>query len=167
MAGKKDLLKRAERMKIIFHTMIKNALSLKLLILMLLPATILKAQNVEVTVTGIRSEKGQIVIAVFKDSESYKTEATFLTLRFRKDVNADGVMKVRFSLDPGVYGLCLLDDEDNDGLMHYNFLGMPKEGFGFSDLYFTGFVKPKFDSFKFTIDRDQEKSINIRVRYIL
>ena len=36
MAGKKDLLKRAERMKIIFHTMIKNALSLKLLILMLL-----------------------------------------------------------------------------------------------------------------------------------
>ncbi len=144
-----------------------DALFIKTFLLLLLPATIIDAQEVEVTITGIRNTEGQIVIGVFKDSESYKTEETFLTISFNKDISPDGEMRVHFRLEPGVYGLCLLDDEDRDGIMHYNFLGMPKEGFGFSDLYFTGLIKPTFDSFKFTIAKGQQKSINIRVRYIL
>jgi uncharacterized protein (DUF2141 family) len=77
------------------------------------------------------------------------------------------MMTVQFALEPGVYGLCLLDDENNNGKMEYNFLGMPKEGFGFSDHYHTGITKPKFDSFKFTLSKNQDKDVTIKVRYIL
>jgi uncharacterized protein (DUF2141 family) len=50
--------------------------------------------------------------------------------------------------------------------MEYNFLGIPKEGFGFSDYYHKGIKKPKFDSYKFSINKDQTKRITIRIRYM-
>jgi uncharacterized protein (DUF2141 family) len=147
--------------------LIKKTIFLKILLLLLLSATTLNAQNIDVAITGIRSGKGQIVIGVFKDSKSYQKEEAFVSKSFKKNINPNGEMRVQFSLEPGVYGLCLLDDEDGDAKMKYNFIKMPKEGFGFSDYYFKGVKKPKFDSFKFTLSKGQQKNIKIRVRYIL
>jgi uncharacterized protein (DUF2141 family) len=52
------------------------------------------------------------------------------------------------------------------GLMEYNFIGIPKEGFGFSDYYHSGLTKPKFDAFKFTLEKEKKKKITIKVRYM-
>jgi uncharacterized protein (DUF2141 family) len=147
--------------------MIRTIHFLSILLLLVLPLARMEAQTVEVTVTGIRSDRGHISIGVFRDSESYMKEETYVDKVFDKNTSRDGEMTVRFDLEPGIYGLCLLDDENSDGKMAYNFLRMPKEGFGFSDLYHTGFTKPKFDSFKFKIDKGQTRRITIRVRYIL
>ena len=146
--------------------MIKKILFLKILLLLLLPAMTLNAQNVEVIITGIRTEKGQIVIGVFKDNESFKKEESFLEKRFAKNGIKNGEMRVQFSLETGIYGLSIMDDENSNGKMEYKFLGIPKEGFGFSDYYHKGFTKPKFDSFKFSIIKDQTKRIKIRIRYM-
>lgn len=135
-------------------------------ILLLLIFADLNAQNVEVIIKGIRSEKGQIGIGIFKDDHTFQKEEPFLNKNFVKSVISNREMKVQFSLEPGIYGFALLDDENSNGLMEYNFLGIPKEGFGFSDYYHKGITKPKFDSFKFTIDKDQKKSITIRIRYM-
>ncbi len=139
----------------------------KICLLLLLPAVSINAQNLEVTITGIRNTKGQMGIGVFRDNESFKKEQAYRELQFAKKDISSGEMKVRFDLPPGTYGIALVDDENSDGVMEYNFLGVPKEGFGFSDYYHTGMKKPKFDSFKFTLDKGQKKSIKIRVRYIL
>ena len=146
--------------------MIKKILFLKILLLLLLPAMTLNAQNVEVIITGIRTEKGQIVIGVFKDDESFKKEESFLEKRFVKNGISNGEMRVHFSLETGIYGLSLLDDENSNGKMEYKLLRIPKEGFGFSDYYHKGITKPKFDSFKFSINKDQTKKITIRIRYM-
>jgi uncharacterized protein (DUF2141 family) len=127
----------------------------------------LDAQTVEVTVSGIRSEKGQIAIGVFLNDESLQDNNASKELQFPKQDIKDGTMTFSFSLGPGTYGLCLLDDEDSNKAMHYNFLGLPKEGFGFSDYYHSGFTKPSFDSFKFDLVSGQSKNIKIKVRYIL
>ncbi len=144
-----------------------KALIIKIYLLLLLPAVTINAQDVEVTITGIRNTRGQIGIGVFRDNESFKKEKAYLELAFAKKDISNGEMKVRFTLPPGTYGIALLDDENSDDLMEYNFLGMPKEGFGFSDYYEKGLKKPRFDSFSFTLDKGQKKSIKIRVRYIL
>jgi len=49
--------------------------------------------------------------------------------------------------------------------MEYNFLGIPKEGFGFSDYYHTGITRPKFDDFRFTVVQGQDIKIKVRMRY--
>lgn len=126
----------------------------------------LDAQNVEVTITGIRSDNGQIAIGVFKDNETFQKEDAFLDKQFVKKDISEGKMVVKFSLDPGIYGLSLLDDENSNGKMEYNFLGIPKEGFGFSDYYHKGITKPKFDAFKFSISNGQTKRITITIRYM-
>ena len=138
----------------------------KIRLLMLLPVVTLNAQDVEVIITGIRAEKGQIVIGVFKDNESFRKEESFLEKRFVKNGISNGEMRVKFSLEPGIYGLSLLDDENSDGKMEYNFARLPKEGFGFSDYYHTGLTRPKFDSFKFNIDQSKKRTITVRIRYL-
>jgi uncharacterized protein (DUF2141 family) len=126
----------------------------------------LNGQNVEVIIKGIRSEKGQIVIGVFKDDPTFQKEEAFISKSFPKISIENSEMRVQFTLEPGTYGLSLLDDENMSSLMEYNFLGIPKEGFGFSDYYHTGFKKPKFDAFKFIIEPDQKKVITIKIRYM-
>jgi uncharacterized protein (DUF2141 family) len=146
--------------------MMKKMLFFKIQLLILLPAVTLNAQDVEVIITGIRAEKGQIVIGVFKDNESFRKEESFLEKRFVKNGISNGEMRVKFSLEPGIYGLSLLDDENSDGKMEYNFARLPKEGFGFSDYYHTGLTRPKFDSFKFSIDQSRKRTITVRIRYL-
>ncbi len=133
--------------------------------LLLFTATDLSAQTVEVTVTGIKSEKGQIAIGVFLDEESFRKEQAYLEIQFPKKDIRDGVMTVSFSLEPGIYGLSLLDDVNSNRKMEYNFLGIPKEGFGFSDYYHTGITRPKFDDFRFTVVQDLDMKIKVRMRY--
>ncbi len=148
--------------------MIKSTTVLEILVLlMLIPAAGLDAQNVEVSITGIRSDKGQIALGIFKDQESYQKDEAFLEIQFPKKEIINGSMTVSFSLEPGIYGIALLDDENNNYLMEYNFLGMPKEGFGFSGYYHTGLSKPSFDKFSFVLARGQSKNFKIKVRYIL
>ena len=135
-------------------------------LLLVITAARLQAQNVEVTVTGIRSEKGQIAVGVFVDDESFRTEKAFLEPRFPKKGMAGGTMTFTLTLEPGVYGLSLLDDENSNGQMEYGMLGIPKEGFGFSDYYHTGFSKPRFNSFAIKVSQGTVTKVTVRMRYL-
>ena len=146
--------------------MIKRNFYLAIACMLVLPAMSLSAQEVEVTITGLKTAKGQIVIGVFKDDPTFQKEDAFLSLKFEKKEIKNGEMKIGFKMEPGLYGLTLLDDEDNSGLMEYNLIGIPKEGFGFSDYYHSGIKKPKFDAFRFTLEKDQKKKIIVKVRYM-
>lgn len=141
--------------------------AIHLFLLLFLPVAAIDAQNVVVTITGIRNTEGQMVIGVFLDDESFRKELSYMELRYSKKDIRNGEMKVQFSIPPGTYGISILDDETGDGVMEYNFLKMPKEGFGFSDYYHTGLTLPRFDAFKFDLGEGQIKSINVRIRYIL
>lgn len=126
----------------------------------------IKAQNIEVIITGIRSAKGQIVIGIFRDNKSFQEEKPFMRKKFKKCEISNGQMIVKFGLEPGTYGFSLLDDENNDDKMNYNFLGIPKEGFGFSDYYHTGLTRPKFDVFKFVLNKNQNQKILMKIKYM-
>ena len=134
--------------------------------LLLVAAKGIEAQNVEVTVTGIKSDKGQISVGIFLDNESFDEEKEYLGYIFQKNDMQDGTITFRLNLEPGLYGLSVLDDEDCNRKMKYGALGIPKEGFGFSDYYHTGFSKPKFDSFSFTVEKNTVKHIVVRMRYL-
>ncbi|MBN2519672.1 MAG: DUF2141 domain-containing protein [Bacteroidales bacterium] len=126
----------------------------------------LKAQNVEVVVKGIRSTKGQIVLAIFIDNESFSKEEPYIRKVFDKNEVLNGEMTVKFNLDPGIYGFSLLDDENSDRLMNYNFIGKPLEGFGFSNYYHSGFTRPHFDVFKFELREKQNQKIIMKIKYM-
>ncbi len=133
---------------------------------MAVPVQKLNTVEVEVTITGLRSSKGAIVIGIFKDDPTFQKEEAYASRNYQKRDIINGMMKVTLTLEPGVWGLSVLDDENLSGLMEYNFIGMPKEGFGFSDYYHSGFSKPKFNDFKFTVEEGKNKKIVVKIRYI-
>ncbi len=123
-------------------------------------------QNVEVNVTGIRNNKGFIIISVFKDQATFEKEKPFLSKKFSKKEMNDAQLMAKFNLEEGVYGFALLDDENGDSKMEYSFLGIPHEGFGFSNYYHTGFTRPKFEAFKLNISTEVLSKSKIKIRYM-
>ena len=120
--------------------------------------------NVEVVIEGARSKKGKLVIAIFKDQESFEKRISIKKVVLNKsEIKGNETV---FSISPGTYGISVLDDENDNNIMDYNFFGMPKEGFGFSDYYHKGFSKPNFDNFQFKVIDGNVKKIEIRLRYM-
>ncbi len=99
----------------------------------------------EVKVTGIRSPKGKIVLNVFKDNVSYDDEKPYKKFMFDKKAMNDGTLIVNCELEPGIYGFTMIDDENDNGKIDKNIIGMPKEGFGFSNFFMEKMKKPTFD----------------------
>lgn len=125
-----------------------------------------KAQEVQVVITNIRATQGRMVIGVFKNSESFKEDKPYVRKKYEKTKVINGKMIVKFNLEPGTYGLALLDDEDDNDEMNFNFIGIPQEGFGFSNYYLSGLSRPKFDAFKFELKEGQTQKILIKVKYM-
>ncbi len=125
------------------------------------------AQTIDVTFTNLESSKGQIVMGLYQDQGTWDKEKPALTKYFPKGANVSGsTLKVTLNLTPGTWGLSMLDDTNEDYKMNYNWLGLPKEGFGFSNIYHTGWSKPKFKDFSVTLVAGQRISVTIKVRYL-
>lgn len=119
-----------------------------------------------VNITGIRNTDGVIRLAFFTDQKSFEKEAPKFTKTLSKERLKDGNITVRYrGVLSGTYGIALLDDENENGDMDYR-IGIPTEGFGFSNYYHTGMKKPTFDKFSFYYDGGV-LSVSIKVRYIL
>lgn len=135
-------------------------------LLLLLGSSCLCAQNIEIEVRGIRSEKGQLLIKVFRDDQSFKADKPESIHSFEKSGMSGDRLKLGLSLEPGVYGLALVDDENRNGEMDYRRIGTTKEGFGFSDFYLSGLRRPDFSEFKFIVTENQDHSLVMKVRYM-
>jgi uncharacterized protein (DUF2141 family) len=122
--------------------------------------------DVEIMVKKIKNAKGKILIGIFKDNPSFEKETPFKSIILTKEALSNGTLKVKMQLEPAIYGASLLDDENDNRKMDYNFLGFPKEGFGFSNYYFSGFSKPKFDVFKFEVKPNTNPKIEMVIRYM-
>ena len=124
-----------------------------------------QTQTTHVTISGIRSGNGQILLNVFKDNETYDKEKPVKTFLFDKKGLVDGKLIVPCPLDPGVYGLTIVDDENSNGKIDKNIMGMPKEGFGFSNFFMEKMKKPAFDDFKVNLN-SANTLVEIKVKYM-
>jgi uncharacterized protein (DUF2141 family) len=120
--------------------------------------------SISIDITNIRNTKGTIQLEVFRSQKEFAAETAYKTyLISKKDVSGKTISYVITGLPPGTYGLALLDDENENKKMDYSW-GYPKEGFGFSDYYHTGWSKPTFEDFKLDINGD--KAVAMKIRYM-
>jgi len=54
----------------------------------------LKAQNIEIAIQGIRSPKGQFVIGIYKNDESFRKDDPLIKKKFEKTNIQNGEMIV-------------------------------------------------------------------------
>ena len=105
------------------------------------------AQSLEVQVENCRSAKGNLRVAVMDERK---------TLIAKRDVPAaPGTVGIRFEgLAPGDYAVKVFHDEDGDGEMDKNFMGLPKEGFAFSNRAKVRFGPPSFGAMRVSVTQD-------------
>jgi uncharacterized protein (DUF2141 family) len=124
------------------------------------------AQTILIEITGLKNKSGKIHLDIYKDARSFNVEHPFITKNIAKSSMSNGKMYVRFHLQPGTYGITMIDDLNGNGDMDFNLLGIPKEGFGFSNFNEKIRKKPHFNDFKFHLSKDKEVKVRIKVNYI-
>ncbi|PAW95560.1 hypothetical protein CKK33_01975 [Mucilaginibacter sp. MD40] len=124
----------------------------------------MRDQETPAHITGIRSSKGQIILNIFRTAEEYDKQQPFKTESFSKTNLRNGELNIRVNLSEGIYGFTMIDDENGNGKLDKNFIGVPKEGFGFSNYFMEKLRKPAFNDFK--IDLAHTPSFGIRVKYM-
>jgi uncharacterized protein (DUF2141 family) len=87
--------------------------------------------TVTIQVSGLRNQKGQVCLSVFNSGRGFPSDGQNAVKS--KCVNASQADTIAVQgLKQGSYAVALLHDENNDGKANRNRLGIPTEGFGFS-----------------------------------
>jgi uncharacterized protein (DUF2141 family) len=121
---------------------------------------------ISVTIKDIKTSKGQILMGIYKDDVSFDKELPYKKVQAFKTKISNGTLLVELKLEPGKYGISLMDDENFNGKMDYNFIGIPKEGFGFSNYYHTGLSRPKLNSFAFEVMDNRSTKVEVKMKYM-
>ena len=123
------------------------------------------SQTLDVHIKNIRNTKGQLCLAIFADESGFKAEKTCWNMRCLKKDIKNGEFHIQIPFRQGKWGFSVLDDENGDGKMDYNFIGIPLKGFGFSDYILHGLHRPTFEDFCFTLDKNEPKTIVVIMKY--
>ena len=144
-----------------------------LLILFTIPVN---ASELRITVEGIRSPHGTLLIGLYDNLESF-TRAIELSDKdgFLNDPNrfaavalrANAVMKsavVLTNLDPGQYAIIVSHDENGNSKLDKNALGVPTEPYGFSNNAWGFLSPPAFKKAVMQVNAD-DKDVSIVLIY--
>ena len=95
-------------------------------------ASAASAADLRVKVVGITAQKGTISMAVMDSDAAWTGKGKPVTGRHAK-ATADSLELVFPDLAPGKYAIRLMHDENDNGKLDTNLVGMPVEGYGFSN----------------------------------
>jgi uncharacterized protein (DUF2141 family) len=115
-------------------------------------------------IEGLRSNKGYVLVSVFKGSEGYPDKHEKAFRKFQLKINNKVATVDISSIPDGEYAIAILHDENHDGKMNTNWIGWPKEGFGFSNNVMGTFGPPSFNKAKISYKGDALQ-VNIRTKY--
>lgn len=127
----------------------------------------LLSQTLKVSITGLRNNKGSVIMGFYNNDKAFEDETPLFTKIESKATTVNHVLTLNYTgIKPGTYGIVLLDDENNNGKMDFGWF-LPEEGYGFSNYWHTSLTKPKVVRFSFTITNVNEiKSVEVKVKYM-
>lgn len=113
----------------------------------------LAAEALTVRVAGLSEPSGHVMISLYDGAEAFEAGDDEALQRERLPVGGDldVVWNVK-GLAPGDYGVALFHDVDDDEVLDTNFVGVPKEPYGFSNDARGRFGPPDYDAITFAFD---------------
>jgi len=121
--------------------------------------------GIQVKIPNIKNSTGTVACALFESSAGFPTEflhsATNITMIKIRDTQA----RCNFlDIPPGTYALAVIHDENMDGKLGTNLLGVPTEGYGFSNGAKASMGAPSFEDASFSYD-GKNLDLTIRLTY--
>lgn len=120
------------------------------------------AMELEISIVGLRNTKGNILLALYRDAETFLDKEDFYR-SLAIPASGQPPTGVIRELPEGEYAIAILHDENNNNKMDTRFL-LPREGFGFSNNVRVRVRAPSFGDTKFTINSERTR-LEIRLQY--
>ncbi len=134
-----------------------------LAIFLALPCHAAVGSKIVVTVEGMRSDRGQIAVALFSKAEHFP-EGEYADQYARRPASTAAVTVVFDGLRPGRYALGAYHDENGNGRPDTNFFGWPTEGYALSNGIRLGFSRPRFSDAAVRLD-ERDLAITLHIGY--
>ena len=118
-----------------------------------------------VEITGLHSDKGKVLCALFSSADGFPKNTDKAAAR-SESVIARGHAACDFSVvSPSTYAVSAFHDENSNGKLDTNFIGIPREGVGSSNDAKGHLGPPKFNAaaFRFAGGR---LDLEITIRYL-
>ncbi|MEJ2636367.1 MAG: DUF2141 domain-containing protein [Calditrichia bacterium] len=107
-----------------------------------------ESRGLTVKITGLKNDRGKVMIALCNSEENFSSHEEVFRGAAVEVVNkeAQAVFK---DIPPGEYAVKVFHDQNENGKMDTNFLGIPREKYGFSNNAKGKFGPPKWKDAKF------------------
>ncbi len=136
-----------------------------LLLIVIVSTGQVNESGLNVNITDLRNNKGHVLISLYKDGKGYPDEPEQAFRVAQLSINSSSVSISFTGLPSGNYAIAILHDENGDRKMNTNFLGLPKEGYGFSNNVMGLFGPPSYSRAVFYYSAKERIILSIRARY--
>ena len=124
-------------------------------------ATTLMASDITVKVTDILNQKGKISIGLYNQNNDTFADMSNAYKGINLKIKDKNVVYTFTNIPNGTYAIAVLHDENENEKLDKNFLGIPKEGYGFSNNIRPTFRGANFDESKFELNGHKDIVINM------
>ncbi|MDC7223123.1 MAG: DUF2141 domain-containing protein [Spirochaetales bacterium] len=113
-----------------------------------------------IMVRGIFPEEGILLLALCDSPDNYKNKSDFFAVR--KVAVTGPVMSIPiFPVPRGNYAVKVIHDENGNGALDVNIIGIPQESFGFSNNVMGKMGAPSFEQAMFSVRGDCSIAIDL------
>ena len=116
--------------------------------------------NLKIIVKNIDEAKGNLIIKIWSDGVYMNNEKPYKTENIK--IKSANILVVTIkNLKTGEYGISLFQDLNNNNLLDKNYIGKPKEPYGFSNNAKPNFGPPIYDKVKFNFSGSKTITISL------
>jgi uncharacterized protein (DUF2141 family) len=119
------------------------------------------AADITITVQGVRNDAGKIAALAFVKADGFPDRVALAKAQSQVNAQKGAVTLVLKNVPEGKVALTILHDEDGDGKLKRNIVGIPQEGVGMTGKPL-GNRAPRFDEAVIEIKGDEKCEITIK-----
>ena len=127
------------------------------------PATAGDGVDLTVAVVGLRGDKGHVHFGLYDNADKFPTRAGVIKFG-RAALEGGRAVFVFHDLTPGRYAISVFHDENDNGKFDRTMIGLPLEGYGFSNDAKVVLSPPTFMEAAFTVG-DTGATTTITIKY--
>jgi uncharacterized protein (DUF2141 family) len=120
-----------------------------------------KTGTLTVIITGLKNDKGEVLLALCNSEENWSSKEVEPFRAIAVPIAEKQAEAVFEDVPFGEYAIRLFHDENSNGDLDTNFLGLPKEDYAFSNNAKATFGPPKYEKAKFEFK--EEVAIEIQI----
>ena len=121
--------------------------------------------SLHVTVAGVRSTEGIVDCGLFNSADGFPGASPIVGGSIQNEASGDSVECFYDALPAGHYAVSVIHDENDNGQLDKNVLGIPTEGHGATNNVTHPTSPPTFDEAQITLTDGQAVTTTVNLKY--